>query len=205
MPTPRMTLRRAAVVGACVLSIGVVATACGGDDDAADATTDAPATTAAAPATTEAAPATTGAAPPATTQAAAEPEPGLPPYTAGYQDWLRLNAEPIPPIFFTAPADTKNVYVSPTRAEITQGGEQQYPYPDGTVVLKAGSRGGDDAAIIAVMHKVAGVDPAHGDWEYIEWSRGSADSEYTVLARDEVCWTCHAGAEQTDWVFTTLE
>ncbi len=95
--------------------------------------------------------------------------------------------------------------MSPTRAEITQGGEQRFPYPDGAVVLKAGSQGGDDAAIIAVMRKVAGVDPAHGDWEYIEWSRSSADSEYTVLARDEVCWTCHAGAEQTDWVFTTLE
>ena len=198
MPTPRTTLRRAASVGACVISIGLVGAACGDDDEAADATTEA------APVTTEAPP-TTEATPPATTEAAASPEPGLPPYTAGYQDWLRLNAEPIPPNVGAPHGDTKNVYVSPTRAEITQGGEQRFPYPDGAVVLKAGSRGGDDAAIIAVMRKVAGVDPAHGDWEYIEWSRSSAGSEYTVLARDEVCWTCHAGAEQTDWVFTALE
>jgi len=201
-------LNRAFLVIGAAAALGGGLAACGGDDDSSDAD----ATTEEAPAATaQAEPATTEQAPAPTTTEAPEPEPppmaapGLPQDVAGFMSWLRLNAEPIPPDPAAPHGETKNVFVNQTRADLTQGGSQQFPYPNGTIVVKEGSRGGDRAAIVAIMRKMAGVDPAHGDWEYIEYARNSPDEAYTVLAQDEVCWTCHAAAEGTDWVYTALE
>jgi hypothetical protein len=203
----RSGARRFAVVAVVAGLIAVGVAACGdddGDEGAADATTEATTAPATAAEPTTEAPATT--APPTTTEAAPpQAAAGLPAYTAGYEDWLRLNAQPIPPSPNAPHGDgDKNVYVSATRAEITSGGDQQYPYPDGTVVLKTAGVGSDPAGIIAVMRKIEGSDPAHGDWDFIEWSRSSEGSAYTLLAEDQVCWSCHMVAEQTDWVYTTL-
>jgi hypothetical protein len=198
MTVSRLTLTRPlALAVAVALGAGALLAGCGGDDGDAAST----------PATTEATTAPEPAPEPEPAPAPPPPraEPGLPPITAGYEDFTRLNAQPIPPSPAAPHGDTKNVYVNQPRERIAPGGTPRYPYPDGTVVVKSGSGGGDDARIVAVMRKVAGLDPAHGDWEYIEYSRPDPSSPYTVLARDAVCWGCHAGATDTDWVYTTLQ
>ena len=56
---------------------------------------------------------------------------GLPDDTAGYDRWLKLNAQPIPPVpGFDPHRGTKNVYVNKTREDIAPNGQQQFPYPD---------------------------------------------------------------------------
>ena len=128
----------------------------------------------------------------------AQAAPGLPDYTAGYRDFTGLISLEIPPDSGAPHGGVKSVWATDDR-EATPAGA----FPDGTVVVKEGERGGDQAAIVAVMRKVAGVDPEHGDWEFIEFSRSDPSSPYTVLAQDQVCWGCHAGAIEGDWVFTS--
>jgi hypothetical protein len=132
--------------------------------------------------------------------------PGLPPYVAGYERWLRLNATPIPPRPSDPHDGTKDVFVNQTRDAIAPAGRQVFPYPDGAVVVKAAVRpGADFVGLVAVMRKRAGSDPAHGDWTFVEYARGSAAEPFRELARDGACWGCHATARATDWAFTVLE
>ena len=133
--------------------------------------------------------------------------PGLPEDVAGYTQWLKLNAEPIPPVPGGDPHNgTKNVYVNKTREDIAPNGEQQFPYPDGSIVVKEANRPGKDyVGLIAIMRKKAGVDPDHNDWEFIEYVRNAPDADFTVIAKDGVCWGCHARVEDIDYVFTTLD
>jgi hypothetical protein len=135
-----------------------------------------------------------------------EPLPGLPANTAGYERWLRLNQDPIPP----KPADphngTKNVYANQNRAVLAPDGRQAFPYPNGTVVVKEITHpGGDFVSVVAVMWKAKGSDPAHNDWTFVEYIRGAANEPFRVLAKDATCWGCHATAAGTDYVFTRLE
>lgn len=200
-----MTARRriaALVLAAAGLGLGGVA--CGGDDEG-DAEGGAGATTAAAPATS-APPATTAPAPP---QPAPVPLPGLPAFTAGFPGWDRLNAEPIPPdsaqtqrVGFDAHSSTKNVYVSVPRERLVRGGD----FPVGTILVKAGRVGGE-ITLAAIMRKIQGVDPAHGDWEFVEYKRSGGDAPFTTSASltGATCWGCHQIAEDTDWVFTPLD
>jgi hypothetical protein len=125
--------------------------------------------------------------------------PGLPDYTAGYRDWLLLNEDPIPPNpEGDAHLGTKNVYSS-LEADRSGG---SIVYPDGTIIVKEARRPDTDfIGLIAVMRKTAGTDPEHGDWIFIEWTRSSPDEPFAETAKDAVCWSCHVGAEQTDWVW----
>ena len=149
----------------------------------------------------------------ATEPAEPEPEalavllPGLPEDVAGYTQWLKLNAEPIPPVPGGDPHNgDKNVYVNKTRETIAPNGEQRFPYPDGSIVVKEAYRPGKDyVGLIAIMRKKAGVDPDHNDWEFIEYTRNAPDAEFGVIAKDGVCWGCHTQAEAIDYVFTELE
>ena len=54
------------------------------------------------------------------------------------------------------------------------------------------------------MRKVKGADPAHNDWRFVEYTRSSASARFSQIASAAVCWTCHAGAKKTDYVFTTF-
>ena len=133
--------------------------------------------------------------------------PGLPDDVAGYTQWLKLNAEPIPPVPGGDPHNgTKNVYVNQTRDTIAPNGTQQFPYPDGSIVVKDAIRPGKDyIGLIAIMRKKAGTDPDHNDWEFIEYVRNAADAEFSVIAKDGICWGCHARVEDIDYVFTELD
>lgn len=133
--------------------------------------------------------------------------PGLPADVAGYTQWLKLNADPIPPVPGGDPHNgTKNVYVNQTRDTIAPNGTQQFPYPDGSIVVKDAIRPGKDfIGLIAIMRKKDGVNPDHNDWEFIEYVRNAADAEFRVIAKDGVCWGCHARVKDIDYVFTKLE
>jgi hypothetical protein len=139
------------------------------------------------------------------------PPPGLPGDVAGYETWLRLNTEPIPvrpggdPHF-----GVKNVFVNRSRDEIAPGGVERYPFPEGSIVVKASTAPGDGfVGLFAIMWKKAGSDPAHGDWTFVEYERSSARASFRAVARDGVCWSCHGqpapeGALETDYVFTRI-
>jgi Cytochrome P460 len=140
---------------------------------------------------------------PSATQPPPKPEPkalpGLPAYTAGYTKWTRLNRKPIPPRESgDAHLGTKRVFASEKRRANGR-------FPHGTIVVKDAQRPGKDfIGLIAVMRKERGVDPEHNDWTFVEWTREGPQDRFELTARDAVCWTCHAGAEQTDylWIYT---
>jgi hypothetical protein len=156
-----------------------------------------------APPTADSAPTTTSGPEPTTTQAEPEPEveteaggpplPGLPPFTAGYATWDEL-AKGLAPRDGDPHLGTKNVF-STSRPS---GGS----FPAGTIIVKEAVRPGKNfIGLIATMRKVAGADPAHNDWVFVEYTRESFEEPFSETARDAVCWSCHMGAEETDYVF----
>jgi hypothetical protein len=166
----------------------LAAAGCGGEA-ASDATVSAPTVepTPPSPSTTE---------PPPSTTEQPRALPGLPAYTAGYRSWPKLNRNPIPPrASGDAHLGTKNVYASKRRAN---GG-----FPDGTILVKEAVRPDKDfLGLIAVMRKRRGSDPAHNDWQFVEFTREAKKARFSLTARDAVCWSCHVGAEKTDYVWT---
>jgi hypothetical protein len=54
--------------------------------------------------------------------------------------------------------------------------------------------------LIAIMRKTKAR--AHNGWVMIEWTRPTATSRFTELARGSVCTSCHMQARRTDYVFT---
>jgi hypothetical protein len=125
--------------------------------------------------------------------------PGIPKAYQPYRQWHRVNAKPIRPTPTTAhPARIKNVYAS---KQAVKG-----RYPNGTIVVKEGLTGSGKrrfVSLIAVMRRIRGSDPEHGDWKFVEWSRSSASARFSEVARDATCWSCHSLARKTDWVYTT--
>ena len=171
-----------------------VAACGGGSDPAAEPTSPAEAATTAPEATTEPERETGE----TTTEAAVPPKrpPGVPGYVAGYRDWVRLNDEPIPPRAADPHNGTKNVYASQDRRP-----NGLFPY--GTIVVKDASRPGTDfIGLIAVMRKERGADPAHNDWVFVEYTRDARADRFGLQARGSVCWSCHMGASDSDYVFT---
>lgn len=132
---------------------------------------------------------------------------GLPADIAGFEGWTRLNAEPIPPnstasqgVGFDAHSSTKNVYVN-----IPRETARTRPFPDGTIVVKSGRRGGE-TALVAIMRRIAGIDPTHGDWQFVEYlADGDGGFSTGPGLRDATCWGCHGAARDTDWVFTPTD
>lgn len=112
---------------------------------------------------------------------------GLPSYTDGYATWPKLNRKPV-----TTPGahnGVKNVYASkPRRANRT--------FPNGTVIVKSIARPGAKGlpAQVAVMRKV------RGNWQWVEYDLSGG--RYGVLAKGQLCVSCHMQARANDWVFT---
>ena len=116
---------------------------------------------------------------------------GLPSYTNGYAKWPRINKRPFTSTGPLSSAHTgvKNVYAS--RKKVGK------KYPNGTVIVKSIRRSGDTPALpsqVAVMRKI------NGSWRYVEYQL--AGSRYTVLARGQLCQSCHMQARANDYVFT---
>lgn len=115
---------------------------------------------------------------------------GLPSYTNGYQKWQRINKKPFTSTgpLSSAHSGVKNVYASKRKV--------RSKYPNGTVIVKTiqpkGRKG--KPYQVAVMRKV------RGKWRYIEYQLSG--SRYSVLAKGQLCQSCHAQAKATDYVFT---
>jgi Cytochrome P460 len=116
---------------------------------------------------------------------------GLPAYTNGWQSWPKINRKPFTSTGPLSSAHTgvKNVYASRKKV--------RGKYPNGTVVVKTIVKPGTRfVGQFAVMRKVK------GRWQYVEYERSSARARYTVLARGQLCSSCHVQAWSTDYVFT---
>ncbi|MGH3030005.1 MAG: cytochrome P460 family protein [Gaiellaceae bacterium] len=181
-----------------VVAVASLAIACGGSSEpepvpaASPETTTAPETTAAEE-TTTGEETTTEAAPP---QPKPKAPPGVPRFVAGYRSWIKLNAQPIPPRDSDPHNGTKNVFVSKR-----VGGNGRFP--NGTVVVKEATRpGADFIGLIAIMRKQRGADPAHNDWVFVEYTREAANARFGLQAEGAVCYGCHVGAQDRDYVFT---
>lgn len=148
------------------------------------------------------------AAPPATVSEPPEPEttepvapeakapPGAPKFVAGYTQWTKLNARPIGPRDSDPHLGTKNVYAS--KVQRANG-----RFPNGTIVVKEATRPGKDfLGLLATMRKQKGADPEHNDWVFVEYTREAGNEAFSELARGTVCWSCHVGAAESDYVFT---
>ena len=195
--------------GSALLAVGAMAlSACGGSDgsDGAAGASEPAGDGAATPATAPSAPAETAPSAPPKPNPKPKALAGLPADTAGFTAWPRLNDRPIPPdsvesqrVGFDAHRSTKQVHLNP-RAARRQDGR---PFPDGSVIVKAGREDGV-ITLIAIMRKVAGADPGHGDWRFREWKRASASEPFTTSdsLAGATCWSCHAIAQPSDWVFT---
>ena len=170
-----------------VLAAALLA-ACGSSDE--EATPPQPATTA-PPETTTAPPEVPG-----TTTEVPAPLPGLPKSIAGYRDWTKLNKASIAPRDSDPHLGTKEVYAS---KEMGSNGL----FPNGTIIVKEATRPGKDfLGLIAVMRKQRGADPAHNDWLFVEYTRDSRGEAFAEVASGAVCYGCHVGAEEADYVFT---
>ena len=189
-------LARIVVLAAVVLALA----ACGGDPEPPPPSAAAPepetTTTTPPPPTGEATTTeetTTEAAPP---QPEPKAPPGVPSFVAGYRDWAKLNDAPIPPRDSDPHNGTKDVFAS--RERLANG-----RFPAGTVVVKEATRpGADFIGLIAIMRKQRGADPEHNDWVFVEFTREAANARYELHAEGAVCWSCHVGARDLDYVFT---
>jgi Cytochrome P460 len=185
------------VVVLLALVLGLAA--CGGSDEPAAEPEPAP---------TETAGTETAAAPPpppaeeptteeTTTEARPEPLPGLPRFTAGYSEWATL-ATDIPPRDSDPHLGTKDVFTSRERS-----GDR---FPVGTVIVKDARRPGKNfIGLVATMRKIKGADPEHNDWVFVEWTRESRNDPFVETASGAVCWSCHVGAQQADYVWVLTD
>ncbi len=181
------------------LLAAALAPACGGSEPEAQEPAQPPETATSAPTTIEAAPPVPPP-PPPPPPPAAKPKPKAPPgtpaFVAGYWSWPKLNQAPIPRRDSDPHEGTKNVYASkPQRADGR--------FPNGTIVVKEAVRpGADFIGLIAVMRKRRGADPKHNDWVFVEFTREAESARFGEIASGSVCWSCHVGAQESDYVFT---
>jgi hypothetical protein len=125
--------------------------------------------------------------------------PGTPRYIAGYRKWLKVNRRPIPNSPTTAhPATVKDVFVN--RKTFPRAAKFRLPY--GTILVKEGRSDDGTVVLLALMRKVKGANPKHNDWVWIEYTRSSASERFGVQAKGAICWGCHQGVAQRDYVWT---
>ncbi len=184
------------------VALAALAAACGGSSEPERAPEAAPGTATQEEATTTEETTTEEATTGETTTEAAPPPPrpkappGVPRFVAGYRGWIKLNAQPIPPRDSDPHSGTKNVFASKR-----VGGNGRFP--NGSVVVKEATRpGADFIGLIAIMRKQRGADPAHNDWVFVEYTREAANARFGLQAEGAVCYGCHVGAADRDYVFT---
>ena len=120
-----------------------------------------------------------------------------------YADWVRLN--PQKNFIASAHPTAKDIYVNAIGAEAAQ--TRSFPYPVGSELVKESI---DPATlsvfVITAMRKVAGFDPANGDWQYGMFERnddGGFSGMWAETSSDmhQMCVTCHTRAAARDYTF----
>jgi len=114
---------------------------------------------------------------------------GLQENISGYESWLKINNELIPPTNSDPHAPGKggkNVFVNQSLENITSNGKLKYPFPDKTLVVKQGFNADKGfIQLVAVMEKIKDYDPEHGDWKFSEYIRSSADEKFRLAFREQ--------------------
>ncbi len=129
---------------------------------------------------------------------------GLPDDLAGYLSWHRGNsqksfAESAHPI-------AKDIYFNDTAAETVMS--KNFPYAEGTVFLK--ERTDIETLMVSTiygMRKVAGFDPANGDWQYAVFEREGSSGKFMggwmESSGSAMCIGCHTTSKDKDYTFLT--
>lgn len=120
-----------------------------------------------------------------------------------YADWTRLN--PQKNFITSAHPTAKDVYVNEVGAEAAL--TRSFPFPEGSELVKESIDTETlSVFVITAMRKVAGFDPANGDWQYGMFERmedGSFGGTWIEAGTDmhAMCVTCHTGAAANDYAF----
>jgi len=127
----------------------------------------------------------------------------------GYTSWMKVNREAITgdQTGVLGPAHQgvegfREIFIN-KKGERVASGENSYPYPVGTVIVKEsytnndGMKGDLDSLTVMVKRKT-GYDPDNNDWEYIMSSPGW---DVAAQGRLEMCIGCHTAASDRDFVF----
>jgi len=128
---------------------------------------------------------------------------GLPGELAGYINWSRANADRVNTP--GAHPASKDIYFNTPVARAVRDGKFVYPFAEGTIIVKERT----DPATLTVttlytMRKVAGFDPATGNWQYGVFERkgsGSFQGAWFGAAQQQMCVGCHVQAKNQDYVF----
>ncbi|MDF1522440.1 MAG: cytochrome P460 family protein [Trueperaceae bacterium] len=127
------------------------------------------------------------------------------PHRPEYADWTRLN--PQKNFIVSAHPTAKDIYINDAGRDAAL--ERSFPYPDGSELVKESIDVETlNVTVITAMRKVAGFDPANGDWEYGMFERmddGSFGGMWAEVGSDmhQMCVGCHTGAAATDYTFLT--
>ena len=120
-----------------------------------------------------------------------------------YADWTRLN--PQKNFITSAHPTAKDVYVNEAGAQAAL--TRSFPFPEGSELVKE-SIDTDTLSVfvITAMRKVAGFDPANGDWQYGMFERGDDGGfggMWAEVGSDMhlMCVSCHTQAAANDFAF----
>jgi hypothetical protein len=122
-----------------------------------------------------------------------------------YADWVRLN--PQKNFITSAHPTAKDVYVNEVGAQAAQN--RSFPFPECSELVKESIDTETlSVFVITAMRKVAGFDPANGDWQYGMFERaddGTFGGMWIETGTDmhQMCVSCHTGAADTDYAFLT--
>ena len=131
---------------------------------------------------------------------------------SGYKNWYKATAEPNTgdPTGFLGNRHEglnayRDIYVNSVGESVNRG-QQEFPYPEGTVIVKESFNNLDAYEAqrnpeLTIMVKLAqNTSPQTADWEYIVGAegsrRGSGESGQAVF-----CHSCHSFAAETDFSF----
>ena len=125
---------------------------------------------------------------------------------SGYESWTKVNHE-------TITGDTtgnlgpahegaqgfREVYVNKTGKKVATSAAG-YPYPEGTIIVKANSKEkmGAIAALTVMVKRGPTYDPANGNWEYIMTSPAF---EVAAQGKVDMCIGCHTAGAAADYTF----
>lgn len=121
----------------------------------------------------------------------------LPDDIAGYEECLRMNAEPLPKRVDDPHEGQKNVFA----CNVTCEELQERPFPDGAVIVKESIKDGQDYAWLVATARKSG-----GEWQWDEYTRNFASEDFvSILPSEQVCIDCHTKWKADDWIATAFD
>ena len=75
---------------------------------------------------------------------------------------------------------------------------KKVPANNGTIIVKENIDDNNTLIALTVMHKVAGYNPAGGDWF---WAKYSAAGKIEMAGKIKGCLGCHTSVKENDFIF----